>query len=124
MCNHKICSQIKIKKGVSCVILNNYNRRNGEPVVPVILLGLERNGQYKNTYSICSGKLESYDKGCLITRAMMELKQEFKIDLNYDTFDFHFKKNDGNYRLIIHNTTPIFIGIFTGLSRQPINYKI
>lgn len=121
-CKHNTCKFFRnqnCNKGVASLILNNYNGKGF-----VALLGKELHGSYAGKYNLCSGRLDPNDKDCWIKAAKRELREEFKINLDYKNFDKIFKDSNGIIRYIIHNRTPIFIGVVSGLSRKPLNTQI
>lgn len=125
MCQHKTCANIRInggKNGVAAAILNFYNGNT----TPVILLGKERGGAYTGQYNLIAGKLDKQDNGCYIVALKRELAEEVKLDnlSQQDNFDYVFKMSNGKMRVIMYGGTPIFIGIYNGLSRAPLNSKI
>lgn len=130
MCKHKTCSEIKTarmnlgktgKGGVGLVLLNNYYGKGKY----VILLGKEKRGSYKNEYNLCAGGVESFDNSCYIEAAKRELREEFKIDIqDYKEFDKIFRNSSNKIRYVIHNSTPIFIGLISGIKRDDLNKKI
>ena len=102
----------------------------------VILLGKEQalDSRYFEEFNLPGGKLERKDNGCYIDGFKRELFEEFKIDVrNGNSFDRHFRENPfrenpfggtsnkGKIRVIFFNETPVFVGIFPGLSRGPLN---
>jgi 8-oxo-dGTP pyrophosphatase MutT (NUDIX family) len=122
MCNHKTCAKLRVKgagKGVGVAVFENYNGS-----IPVIMLGHERGGQYKGEMNLCAGKLDPSDHGCYIVGAMRELREEFKIDVTSENFDQIFRNSKKLIRVMMIGRTPIFIGIFRGISRNPINKTI
>jgi len=127
MCNHEVCRNHPAVTGVAAVIVNTYNRydKYGNLVssFPVVMLGMERFGTYAGSYNFSAGKIEPGDKKCILRALMRELMEEFKINLNWKSFNYHFLHN-GKLRYIMHRNTPVFIGKFRGLSRQPLNAAI
>jgi hypothetical protein len=122
MCNHKTCAKLRAKgagKGVGVAVFEYYNGS-----IPVLMLGHERGGHYKDEMNLCAGKLDSSDRGCYIVGAMRELREEFKIDVTSANFDQIFRNSKKLIRVIMRGRTPIFIGVFRGISRNPINKTI
>ena len=125
-CKHNTCKRIRNlggRGGVAGAILTHYNAS-----IWTILLGKERDGVYKGTSNLCAGKLEKVDNGCYLKAFVRELKEEFKINLlhkdgtiNWKLFNKFFLNSQGMTRFIMHNKTPVFIGVFPGLSRKPLN---
>ena len=137
MCACDICDYIrkhgpKVPTGVAGAIIvpyeyiysNNllYQGRDDEFV---ILLGKERtpDSRYFEEFNLPAGRLEKKDNGCYVAGFKRELFEEFKIDVRQDdTFNHHFKEaSSGTIRVLFFYGTPIFIGIFPGLSRGPLN---
>jgi 8-oxo-dGTP pyrophosphatase MutT (NUDIX family) len=123
MCNHKTCAKLHAKgagNGVGVAVFEHYNGS-----IPVIMLGHERSGQYKGEMNMCAGKLDPSDGGCYIVGAKRELREEFKINVTSANFDQIFKNSRTNrVRVMMIGKTPIFIGVFHGISRDPINKTI
>lgn len=124
ICNHKTCDEIRKRRnsklggGIGIAYIVNYNH-SGQYA---IMLGKERFGAYKNMYSLCSGKLDPCDNNCYIKAAKRESGEEFKIDIqDKKIFDTVFKNSNGKTRFIMHNGTPILIGVINGVSRKQIN---
>lgn len=98
----------------------------------VLAVGKEIGGQYSGQFNLCAGKGETQDvnnKGefCWLETLKRELREEFKINVHFSdkTFDNMFKGSDGKIRFIIHNKTPVFIGILpAGTSRKPIKQRM
>lgn len=125
MCHHKTCRDLKAlgcNDGVACIPFNFYKRSKY-----VGLFGKERDGCYKDQLNLCAGKFEPQDNNCYLLALVRELSEEFKIVVNFKdgSFDNMFRDVDKNkLRYIIHNTTPVFIGVVSGLSRIPLNQQI
>lgn len=128
MCRHRTCQWIrdqgiklnnKIPVGVAIIVFLLYYNKD-----PAVLLGLERGGKYKDQYNLAAGKLEHHDNGCYMAAMMRELAEEFKIYIIFQDFDDHFRGSSGRIRVIMHKNTPVFIGVFQGLTRSKLNRKI
>mgnify|MGYP003420364802 CR=1 len=123
MCKHNTCAQIWKAKGnavklggVSALIVNPNYVADGVVRGVQVLLGKEVAGQYVNQYNLPGGKM---DTRCFLDELIREVREEAKIDLSYANFDAHFRI-DGKINWFLYNTTPIFIGIFPGLSTRKI----
>lgn len=125
MCSHDICAYIKRQRrrdkrrghgGVGMIILNNYYNRGRY----CVLLGEEKCGSYSGKFNLCAGKLDLSDDGCYIKAAKRELMEEFKLT----DFNKIFKMDNGRFKVVWYNGTPVFVGIVKGLSRDPLNRKI
>lgn len=97
----------------------------------VVLVGKERSGAYRNQFNLIGGKGEKTDtcvhcgKLCWIACLWREVSEEGKIKLNKASFEKYFRsKVTGLIRVHVHKRTPIFIGVFPGLSRGPLNRQI
>lgn len=140
--NHRTCSRIDKEKkypitGASCIILNNYNKRNNSgkiiSTVQVAYFIKERFGIFSGKYSIIGGRLNK-GEDCYIKCMLRELKEEAKIQLSFADFDKYFKDKNGKTRYILHIgkhsrgnrifCTPIFIGIIEGISRTIIRKRM
>lgn len=122
MCNHKTCAKLRAKgagKGVGVAVFEYYNGS-----IPVIMLGQERGGHYKGEMNMCAGKLDLTDHGCYIVGAMRELREEFKINVTKVNFDQIFRNSKKLIRVTMIGKTPIFIGVFRGITRNPLNKTI
>lgn len=130
MCRHNFCKYIIQQRqqqgfrpdcGVGVLPIVNYN---GQGRIAV-MLGKERGGDYRNQFNLCGGGMEPEDAGCILNAALRELREEFKIEVNWSNFDQFFKYPfGGQFRYIIHRGTVILVGDFQGLSRVPINQNI
>lgn len=118
MCNHQICRNIRLMggDGVGAIVLSADMMGN-----VTCLLGLEKFGKYQGLFNICAGSVEPYDKGCFLAAIIRELREEFKIDLNWRTFDYHFKNRYNQINYFMHYNTAIFVGNFDGLDERRIN---
>lgn len=122
-CTHNTCNNIyqQLGKrpgsnvGIGIMILNNYNNSKW-----VCLLGMERAGNYANQFNMIGGSINASDNYCFLAGLKREIYEEAKISLSWQELDLHFKKN-GLFNFFIHHGTPIFIGIFQGLSRSSLN---
>jgi len=103
--------------GVGIVVLNYYPGKGW-----CILLGKERDGIYKHKYNLAAGKVEGHM--CYIYTFIKELAEEFKISIFEEDIPTYFAQENGDWRIFIHNGTPIFVGIFPNISRGPLNKKI
>ena len=115
------------KIGVGILVVNHYEVKKSGVLHGkkwVALLGKERYGQYAGQFSIIGGKLDSGDNGCLLHAMKREMKEESKIVLSWPEIDTKFKDSNGKFRYIIHHGTPVFIGLFNGQSRKPLNDTI
>jgi len=106
-------------KGCASIVLNKYNNRFW-----TIMLGLQQYGSYVGTYTLCSGNREHKDGNCFIASIMREMSEEFKIHLNMTQFEQHFADKNGKIRYFLQKKTPVFVGVFQGLSRKPLNAEI
>lgn len=111
-CNHDVCEILhKLNTNKSgCVLLFKKLSVSGLAV----LVGLEKGGQYKNTYNLCCerGKKSDYVCGmfCWFRCIVRALAEEFKIFLEDSVFyDCFYIENFTHY--ILHNKTPIFFGV-------------
>jgi hypothetical protein len=123
-CSHKTCQKIRQFRnssnlgGIGIAYLVDYNNTGHY----AIMLGKEKSGAYQGLFNLCAGSVEKCDGGCYIKAAIRESSEEFKICINQkDVFDKVFKNKQGKVRLIMHNKTPIFVGVVKGLSRKQIN---
>lgn len=122
MCKHNTCAEIWKAKGttklggVSALIVNPNYVADGVVRGTQVLLGKEVAGQYVNQYNLPGGKM---DTRCFLDELIREVREETKIDLSYANFDVHFRIG-GKINWFLHNTTPIFIGTFPGLSTRKI----
>lgn len=120
--NHNICYYLansKVKNSIGVFLTTNYNNHK------VLVLGKEREGNYKDKYNFCAGSGEMKDINssgnfCWITCLLRELFEEFKINItSVNAFNRIF------YRYVfIHNNTPMFIGHISNLNKDVINKKI
>ena len=82
--NHSICYQLSnsnARSSIGIFLTTNYNNKT------VLVLGKEKEGNYKDKYNFCAGSGELYDtntlgKFCWITCLLRELFEEFKININ------------------------------------------
>ena len=122
MCYHQECRTIHNASrngrctGVAVIVLNKYYDQ-----FPVILLGKERGGPYALKFNFAAGSIDPGDYNCILAAAMRELREEFKLDVRLETnFDQHFRYN-GQIIYFMHHGTPVFVGMFRGLSRGLLN---
>lgn len=125
-CNkHNTCLKYANATGVGCVLFRNMNQFE-----KAVLLGRENGGRYQGLYNISSGKIELYDKGCIIKALIRELREEFKIDLSdMKFFNSVFKDNISGIRSFqfsdsnnVLYPTIIFTGILPiGIKRTILN---
>lgn len=113
--------------GVGVVICNEYYDKSGS-VTPTLLAVREGSGhKYAGNLNVCGGSVENHqDKSCYLRAAMREFHEEtgWK-QLDWSKFDAIFKDPDTHqYRIVFHRGTPIFIGVYNGLSRGPLNAEI
>ena len=118
-CKHPLCNALKdtCAFSASLIPLNKYNNKEW-----VLLLGRERDGTYQGKYNFFGGKGE--DEGCYIKLARREFAEEAKMDLSETEFLKHFSDKNNNLRTLTHGPTPLFIGLFPGLSRTELRTKI
>lgn len=120
--NHRTCAALlaqKCKTGVGIIPYSYYSEKD-----LVFMLGKERGGKYQNKYNICSGK-RNHGEDCWIETALRELKEEFKLDWSFHDFELAFRSpKTGKIRYLIHNQTPVFIGLKMKLSRNICNALI
>jgi 8-oxo-dGTP pyrophosphatase MutT (NUDIX family) len=112
--------------GVGIVICNKYYDKSGL-VTPTLLAVLEGSGHtYAGKLNVCGGRVENQDKSCYLLAAMREFHEETGWEkLDWSKFDAIFKDPDTHqYRIVFHSGTPIFIGVYNGLSRGPLNAEI
>lgn len=126
MCQHKTCAILRtanVANSAAVVLLLNYHDKITNTYTWVQALGQETSGSYAGQFNLCSGKLEPVDDNCFLKGAIRELLEEFKIQTSFadGSFDALFKGSNGHIRYIIHNRTPILIGVLpAGFSRKPI----
>lgn len=126
-CKHGTCAKIRGLcqngdiKGFGLMLIMKYNGQKW-----VCMLGKERGGQYKGQYTLCAGKIDQQDNGCVLKTLVREMVEEFKIDMKFGPeFDKMFRDINGNIRFYMKHNTPIFIGVLpSGTSRKPLNAKI
>ena len=106
--------------GVACAILHQYDNQ-----IWTILLGYERGGQYKGQYNLFSGSVDQNDNGCYLVAIVREIFEESTLNIPLGkTFDDIFKGSFGKIRFIMHNGTPVFIGVIHDISRKNINHEL
>lgn len=49
-------------------------------------MGKERFGRYRGRWNVCAGSVEDCDQGCLVSACLRELREEFKLQLDEDTW--------------------------------------
>lgn len=75
-----------------------------------LLVGKQRGGSSKDTYSIIHGKIDPSDGCCYRDAAIRETLEEFKIDIQGGAFSKHFIKSNNKIRCFILQGTVIFLG--------------
>lgn len=130
MCRHNFCAYIIRQRqqqgfrpdcGVGVLPVVNYYRRG----YMAVMLGKERAGSYQDQFNLCGGGMEPEDVGCILNAALRELREEFKIEVNWGNFDEFFKDPfGGKFVFIMHRGTVILVGDFQGLNKNPLNQKI
>lgn len=128
-CGHTTCDhlrQSKASESVGTALLLDYKQK-----FLALAVGEEVAGTYAHEFNLCAGKGEKktdFVKGlfCWIKCLRRELIEEFKIDANgKKDFDDIFRGSNGKIRIMLHNNTPIFIGVLPkGFSRKPIKAQM
>jgi 8-oxo-dGTP pyrophosphatase MutT (NUDIX family) len=73
-----------------------------------VLLGRERFGKYRGKFNLCAGSVEPEDDGCAVAAAQRELREEFKLALNWDRcFSLQSRRS---FRVVMVGPTPVFVG--------------
>ena len=105
-CGHHTCTCLLQRGAARGVGVFLYNRRKR-----CVLLGVERFGQYAGQLNLCAGRMDPGDRGCYISAAMRELREEFKVDVSYKDFESTFRNfSKTSIRFMMVNTTPVFVG--------------
>ena len=100
----RFLSKRKVSRSAIAAVLSS--AKKGPSVF--LMLGLENDGIYKDTYNMCAGKGSNEDiddtgSYCWIRNMLRELKEEFKIKLTYDEYKKYFYVNYKS-KIIIINT--------------------
>lgn len=117
MCNRKLCIELVAK------IFSKCRCRTSGKQIPSILVPIQRIDGNGDIYNLCINAIHGADPHCWINVAMHNLEKMYKIDLDVSKFEMHFKNTKGEFRYIVRHGSPVFIGRFSGLSRQPLNKK-
>ena len=101
-CIHQVCQARP--KGVAVCIVDPRRRK--------VLLGRERFGKYRGKYNLCAGSVEPEDGGCAVAAAQRELREEFKLALNWDRcFAPKMCRRPDALRFVMVGPTPVFVGL-------------
>lgn len=121
--NHKECinlAKIGMSRSAIAAIISNNNDKIS------LNVGLENDGDYKDTYNMCAGKGDNKDINtngfCWINNLLRELEEEFKIKLSYDEYKKYFRINN-RAKIILIGRSPCFVG-FINVDLNKINNKV
>lgn len=128
-CGHHTCATLNatpnLYAGVAAAVLHTSVHAH-----PNMAVGLENAGRYANKWNVCAGGADDSEINmytgavCYLDALRRELREEFKLDSSWASFDAIFKRG-GAYDYIIVGGTPVFIGFMpAGVHRATIRNRM